>query len=165
MERNAIALVVFAIFAMVVGCTKQVTNPQPSPSSGAATQPYVVTPYGMAQFSYTTFDEAGTPITKGMLILPWPVPADSGFQGTWQAKYSSNDDVAPAPKIGPQTGGGRVVGDMVDGKIRLNLNPNMNDNNVTFVLSPAGERKLSGTWSYSGFAGVMSKGTIEATRE
>lgn len=151
-------------FVLAIGCRSRSDAPT-NPSPTTKPSPYVVTPYGMAQFSYTTFDEAGTPITKGMLILPWPVPTDTSFQGTWQAKYSSNDDVAPAPKIGPQTGGGRVVGEMADGKIRLNLNPNMNDNNVTFLLSPAGERKLSGTWSYSGFAGVMSKGTIEATQQ
>jgi hypothetical protein len=118
----------------------------------------------VAQFGYTTYDEAGTPLTSGTLILPWPAPADGSFQGTWQARYFSNDEVAPAPKIGPQTGGGRVAGQLVDGKLHLNLNPNMNDNNVTFTLTP-GDRVLSGTWSYSGFAGVISKGTVEAKQE
>jgi hypothetical protein len=46
----------------------------------------------------------------------------------------------------------------------LNLNPNMNDNNVVFVLTPA-ERALNGTWSYSGFVGVISKGTVTAKQE
>jgi hypothetical protein len=40
----------------------------------------------------------------------------------------------------------------------------MNDNNVNLHGKVEGKR-YKGTWSYSGFAGVITSGTFEASRE
>ena len=113
----------------------------------------------MAQWDYVTHDGAGDALTKGVLTLPYPLQEGVRFVGSWQAKYVGPD--TQRDSIGPQINGGKLNGDLTDGQLTLQLNPNMNDNNVQFVARVDGER-LTGRWEYSNFAGLAAKGTFEA---
>ena len=154
--------VLIAMF-LCSGCDSQRAATPPKPTRDAMPTPKV-TSFGMAQFSYITRDEAGMPLTKGMLIIPWPVSSGTTFSGTWQASYFSNDDMPPTSKLGPQVGGGACRGDMSGSELRLALNPSVNDNNVTFIVRIDGQ-KLAGRWEYSNFTGLANRGTLEATME
>jgi len=116
-------------------------------------------PFTVAQWRYTTKDSDGNTLTDGLLTMPFPLKAGANFMGSWQAKYAGPD--GQRDKIGPQVNGGKLSGELVDGQLRLQLNPNMNDNNVTFVGTVDGDH-ISGTWHYSTFAGETNKGTFEA---
>jgi len=116
-------------------------------------------PFTVAQWRYTTKDSDGNTLTDGLLTMPFPLKAEANFMGSWQAKYAGPD--GQRDKIGPQVNGGKLSGQLVDGQLRLQLNPNMNDNNVTFVGTVDGDH-ISGTWHYSTFAGETNKGTFEA---
>lgn len=116
-------------------------------------------PFGVAQWKYITRDGDGNTLTEGLLTLPYPLKDGARFAGSWQARF-----VGPTTQrsnIGPQINGGRLSGDFTEGQLRLELNPNMNDNNVTFVGKVDGDR-IIGTWDYSTFVGSTNKGTFEA---
>jgi len=101
----------------------------------------------------------GNPLTEGLLTMPYPLKEGVRFAGSWQAKYVG--PINQQDKIGPQINGGKLTGELTDGQIILQLNPNMADNNVRFIGKVNGDR-LTGAWEYSGYAGVTNKGTFEA---
>ena len=78
------------------------------------------------------------------------------LKGTWELKQ-----VGEPGRIGPQVGTGDLIGTVSGTEVLIDLNPNMNDNNVNLRGKVEGKR-YKGTWSYSGFAGVISSGTFEA---
>ena len=108
-------------------------------------------------YQYSGYDKAGKKIVEGLLEI---TSIESNYlKGTWQLKPIGNPD-----KIGPQVGTGTFVGDLDKDSVRINLNPNMADNNVTLAGKIEGAR-FHGAWSYSGFAGVISQGTFEARKK
>ena len=117
------------------------------------------TPFALAQWKYITKDGDGNTLTEGLLTMPYPLKDGVRFAGSWQARFVG--PTTQRDKIGPQTNGGKLSGDLTEGQLRLELNPNMNDNNVTFVGKVDGER-ITGTWEYSTFVGSTNKGTFEA---
>jgi hypothetical protein len=112
-----------------------------------------------AQWKYVTKDADGNKLTEGLLTMPFPPKEGINFVGSWQAKYVGPD--GQRDKIGPQLNGGRLAGVLSDGQLRIQLNPNMNDNNVT-LTGTVKEDRITGTWEYSTFTGVTNKGTFEA---
>lgn len=125
---------------------------------------------GASGFRYTIGDNAGNPLAHGRMIIPWPVEDGQDFRGTWQASpsmdaISTTRPTSESPKIGPQLGGGQLSGSRSGDTIRLNLNPHMNDNNVTLVgkIDESGNT-LRGTWEWSTFTGVSATGRFAATR-
>lgn len=113
----------------------------------------------LAQWKYITRDGENNSLTEGLLTLPYPLQEGARFYGSWQAKYVGEID--QQQKIGPQINGGKLVGELTGGQLTLQLNPNMNDNNVTLV-GKVDKDRLTGTWEYSNFTGVANKGTFEA---
>jgi hypothetical protein len=122
-----------------------------------------VTQLSTAQFSYTTFDRNGSILTKGSLILPWPPPKDQKFYGTWQARFAG--PIGEEDRIGPQVGGGKCLGSFDGSTLRLALNPDVHDDNVTIsckVQSPT-PGSLQGKWTSFSSAGEAG-GNFEAKR-
>jgi len=109
-------------------------------------------------YQYTGYDKAGKRIVEGSLEITSLDDANH-LKGTWQLKPVGNAD-----KIGPQTGSGTFVGDVDKDTVRINLNPNMADNNV-YLSGKIERNRIQGDWSFSGFAGVISQGKFEANRK
>jgi hypothetical protein len=153
---NRIVIIAFAI--LLTGC-----NAPRAASSGAMSQPsserFDDKLFALAQWQYVTRDGEAKSLTEGLLTLPHPLQDGVRFYGSWQAKYVGPID--QQDKIGPQINGGKLTGELTDGQLTLQLNPNMNDNNVRFVGKVDGDR-LTGTWEYSNFSGSANKGTFEA---
>jgi hypothetical protein len=64
-------------------------------------------------------------------------------------------------EIGPQIGSGTFSAEREDQEIRINLNPNMSDNNV-LLIGQVQEGSLAGRWEYSTFTGTRSGGIFRA---
>jgi len=151
-------IVMIVIAMLLIGC-----NPSGAKNSGANAQPKSERIddqiFALAQWQYVTKDGEGNPLTEGLLTMPYPLKEGVRFAGSWQAKYVG--PINQQDKIGPQINGGKLTGELTDGQIILQLNPNMADNNVRFIGKVNGDR-LTGAWEYSGYAGVTNKGTFEA---
>lgn len=126
----------------------------PGSSASSTAQPPETSPVG--DYYYAGLDGSGHKIIEGTLSIT-SVEADS-LSGNWQFHK-----VGRARKIGPQVGTGKLIGQIKDGKIYINLNPNMADNNVNLRGTLEG-RLFHGTWSYNGFAGPLAKGTFQAKK-
>lgn len=113
----------------------------------------------LAQWKYITRDGEGNSLTEGLLTLPYPLQEGVRFFGSWQAKYVG--PINQQDKVGPQINGGKLVGELTEGQLTLQLNPDMNDNNVLLIGKVDADR-LTGTWEYSNFTGLANKGTFEA---
>lgn len=106
-------------------------------------------------YNYIAKDKSGAVIAEGKLEITSLTP--DAISGKWEIKTS-----APMSQTGPQSGKGKIGGQLSGNKIILDLNPGWRDNNV--VLSGRFQKgKLSGTWSWNGIAGTMAAGTFEAT--
>ena len=176
MMRRAVMLTMVALLA---SCAQQpTTRATDSQSSGAAPHEQQQGPNkfptprdqpvlpGATQFKYTVGDEAGNALAHGVLIMPWPVEDGQSFRGTWQARpvlLPVTDKPAEAPKIGPQLGGGQLSGTRDRNVLRVSLNPNMSDNNVTLIGEIAGD-EFRGTWEWSTFSGTSARGKFAASR-
>lgn len=111
--------------------------------------------FPLGEYQYTGYDEGGAKVVEGRLSI---ISRNGDeLKGTWELKQ-----IGELSRIGPQVGSGGLVGSVHDTEVALNLNPNMNDDNVNLRGKVEGKR-YKGTWSYSGFAGVISSGTFEAT--
>jgi hypothetical protein len=88
---------------------------------------------------------------------------ESGVQtqlkGNWELKK-----VGKQEHIGAQEGKGDLIGSLDKGEIYLNLNPNVDDANVILKGKIEGKR-FHGMWSANGYAGPVSKGKFEATKQ
>jgi hypothetical protein len=150
-------LVAVIVAVALVGC-----NP---PRAGERAQPMLDVErvndaaFAVAQWKYVTKDGQGNPLTEGLLTMPYPLKPGVNFIGSWQARYVGPQD--QREKIGPQINGGRLSGEFDEGQLRIQLNPNMADNNVT-LIGALKEDRIDGSWVYSTFAGVTNKGTFEA---
>lgn len=105
-------------------------------------------------YDYTGFDSSEAVIVRGWLTLDVTNPAQ--VTGAWHL-----DPVGNRQNIGPQTGDGRLEGSMAGDQLSLDLNPDAADNNV-FLYGSIGGGAFRGSWSYSGFAGVLNEGSFEA---
>ncbi len=157
--RNQIAILIALIGT---GCHSQQASRRGDMHNGATTREVSGVPRGMARYAYTVTDDAGTSVIKGTMTLPDPLPQSGSFEGAWVASYSSNDEMPPTAHLGPQTGEGKISGTIENGWLNLSLNPGMADSNVRFQIDAA---PMTGTWTYSGYAGAISHGTISVKHE
>lgn len=110
----------------------------------------------MTTYKYTSFDSTGNKIIEGYL---WIDSIDSvEVKGRWRFNLVSNCE-----NMGPQIGKGNFEGttDMW-GRMLLNLNPGMIDNNVLLEGSMQLSYRIDGRWSYVGFPGLINWGSFEA---
>jgi hypothetical protein len=100
----------------------------------------------LGDFDYRAFDVAGSVRTEGSITL---IADDSIVTGTWWF----NDGTS-----------GRLTGKKFDGKIDLNLHPDLVDANLLLLGTLDGNR-YAGEWQQTGFGGVLEEGTFVATRK
>jgi hypothetical protein len=106
---------------------------------------------------YIARDKSGAVIAEGKLEITTVTAGAIG--GTWEIKTS-----APMPQTGPQSGKGKIGGQLSGTQIVLDLNPDWRDNNV--VLSGKFQKgKIYGNWGWNGIAGTMAEGIFEASRQ
>ena len=108
-------------------------------------------------YQYSAYDKNGNKIGEGQLEVT--SIESNRIKGQWRLRAVGNPQ-----NVGPQVGNGAFEGTIEQDSVSINLNPNMADNNVTLAGKLDGAR-LRGSWSFSGFAGVISQGTFEATKK
>ncbi len=143
MKLSMTYLLVFLLGCYALDCSGRKNNTPPART------------FPLGDYQYTGYDEGGSKIVEGRLSLT-SLDGEQ-FKGTWELKQ-----VGEPKNIGPQVGTGDLVGTVHGTEVRIELNPNMNDNNVSLSGKVEGKR-YQGTWNYSGFAGRISSGAFEAT--
>jgi len=109
---------------------------------------------------YRASSAQGAPLLVGSLTLE--VHADSTVTGSWRIAWVAGADTTAA--VGPQVGSGALSGrQYADGSLQLDLDPLYADNNVFLSATPV-VTGLSGSWSWSGFAGPLAGGRFTLTR-
>jgi hypothetical protein len=146
MKVSITYLLVFVLGCYALECSGKKNNNAPPPKT-----------FPLGDYQYTGYDEGGAKVVEGRLSLT-SLDADR-LKGTWELKQ-----VGEPKRIGPQVGAGDLVGTVSGTEVLVDLNPNMNDNNVNLRGKVEGKR-YKGTWSFNGFAGTLSRGTFEATKE
>lgn len=107
-------------------------------------------------YQYTGYSRQGTPIVQGYLMLSQRDP--NHYTGRWHLRA-----LVDTMRIGPQVGQGNLVGEIRNGALTINLNPNFVDNNV--ILTGRLRRTVyAGRWEWIGFAGTLNSGTFQAVR-
>jgi hypothetical protein len=109
--------------------------------------------------------EDGEDLVKGAMLVPWPMKEGQTVRGTWEARYvgprTATQPSGDPNQIGPQVGQGSLTAEREDDELRINLNPQMADNNV-LLIAAIEDGSLRGRWEYSTFAGVRGGGTFDA---
>jgi hypothetical protein len=163
MTRTLLGWLICAVF--LIGCSDppQPTGKIKNPGTGFT---------GAIVFDYETHKSTAEPLTRGNLLVPWPLEEGSSYTGTWEAKYSGaiKKDATPSEidaalrAIGPQVGRGTLSAYRKGDQVFFQLNPNMIDNNVSLV-GTVKDTDLAGEWSWSSIAGVSAKGGFTAHRQ
>jgi len=108
----------------------------------------------LKSFQYTAYDSSGVPLVSGTFNLY--ITDSSNVGGDWHFRKVGNSQ-----NTGPQYGDGELAGGFSHGLLAINLNPKYVDNNV-FLSGQYSATKYSGTWSYTGFPGVLNRGSFQA---
>jgi hypothetical protein len=107
-------------------------------------------------YQYSGFDTLGVKIIVGSFSIEYG--ASVSISGEWNFSAIGNP-----VNIGPQTGEGEYIGTIENNELRINLNPEWDDNNVNLVGIIDGNT-ISGDWIYSGFPGIINYGTFTAKK-
>jgi hypothetical protein len=110
-------------------------------------------------YLYKGFDTNGTLVVEG--VLNFKHTNTNRVEGDWKLHEVKPKKIKT---LGPQLGSGKLVGQMDESKIDLNLNPGWFDNNVR-LNGRVTATNLSGEWGYYGFAGKMIGGKFEAVKK
>jgi len=142
MRTRTFNIYVFAAF-LLVGCSDLVG----SDSNQAKEETYV----------YTAYDSTGTAIVEGELDVTFEKVEDDDnrfhLEGTWDLQQTGNTK----RPIGKQTGEGELRGNVREnGRAWINLNPNIENDNVTLRGEFEGESldRLQGEWLYMSWVRV-----------
>lgn len=144
------SLIVLTIL-LLPGCTN---DPTPAVVVDSSNQSEALDDVRGRLYRYTGFSRDGAAVVRGYLRL---ARNDSGdVVGGWHLRA-----VTDSNRIGPQHGHGRLVGQLRDNGLHIDLNPQNVDNNV--ILSGHLRRNVyAGRWQWIGFAGVLNSGTFHA---
>jgi len=124
-------------------------------------------------FQYTGYDAGGVLVVTGRLSIVITTNTMAGLRRQRNPAETEGEDerlvtgtrsfgpVGPPNANNPQVGSGKLNGLAKGSSLRLNLNPNMMDNNVYLNGELSGNR-FTGTWSYSTIAGIQAKGKFVA---
>ena len=110
-------------------------------------------------YLYKGFDTNGNQVVEGVLNLS--INATNRVQGDWNLHEVNTNKLK---RLGPQTGSGKLIGQIIEGKINLDLNPGWADNNV-ILDGLITSTNIMGTWGYYGFAGKLRGGKFEAAKK
>lgn len=151
----------FALALLLAGCRGGASG-EASPGSGATPNPEGSRSHGRV-YAYAAFGSADT-VSRvvGTLTLQSAVTRfPASLAGTWDLRA-----VGDAGDVGPQVGTGTFEGEIDSaGKVRINLNPGMADNNVFLVGAFVGgpQTAIAGQWRVSTFVGETAGGRFTAT--
>ena len=107
-------------------------------------------------YSYSAFDSLGSLIVGGWFILDF---VDSTkFEGTWRT-----ESFVDRTDIGPQVGEGKLVGEIYNSSISIELNPQFADNNLN-LNGKWNENEFQGTWAWLTYIGASNWGTFKAVK-
>jgi len=107
-------------------------------------------------YGYTAYNSRGKVITSGSFTINFK--NRKNIYGGWHF-----EKVAGNENIGPQYGDGKFIGEIVEKEIRIELNPNYIDNNVSLSGS-INSGDLRGVWTYSTNIGLTNQGYFEAAK-
>ena len=117
--------------------------------------PFGPTPSGA--YRYASFDTTGVLLVHGWMTLD--ITDSTQVTGEWHfGKIGNPED------IGPQVGDGELLGSFHQGKLSVELNPNMADNNLRLVGVLTNDR-YHGDWVWTSFIGPTSRGVFEAVKD
>jgi hypothetical protein len=132
--------VILALFVLPIGCKED--NLIQSASSRT--------------FRYMAYDTIGTLVVSGWMKID--IQDSTHVTGEWHFNKVNN------PKdIGPHIGEGRLVGGFYDNRLHINLNPDWIDNNV-YLNGQMQAISYNGTWIWSGYPGLLNRGSFQANR-
>lgn len=114
---------------------------------GCSSLPAELEPFD-GTFDYVAFDSDGARVLEGRLVLN--VGEDGSVTGSWEIDWAPGADQNTV--VGPQVGNGSLVGNVTDGDLFANLNPQIADNNV-FLRGTYVGNQIAGAWDYSTLAG------------
>jgi hypothetical protein len=162
LTSTAIALIISLNLMACSGLSRTVPKAPTGPTPVVATDPSNAL---VGEYHYTGFDENGVKIIEGRLTIASVEPRRIGketqiqIKGDWEFK-----EVVHRDHIGFQVGGSDLNGDILNGEVVINLNPNISDANVYLKGNLVGN-KLSGTWSFNGYEGPVTHGTFAAVKK
>lgn len=108
-------------------------------------------------YNLTAFDSLGVKISQGSLTVN--LNNDSKMEGEWSfIQVGSNSDV------GFKFGDGKYTGTVSGDTVRINLNPDMIDNNIN-LFGIFNDGVIAGKWEWSTFIGITAHGTFNAVKE
>lgn len=122
--------------------------------SGCQKELLITNPDNAEYFSYQGFTAEGELFASGSLFFSQMDTAR--VEGVWF--ISKKKEVE---NIGPQIGRGTLVGQITEGRIVIDLNPEMRDNNV-ILMGTLENDSIVGKWQWVTFAGPTSEGPFEA---
>ena len=108
-------------------------------------------------FNYTAYDSLGAIVAGG--TISFEIQDTTNITGEWEI-----NKVGDPKNIGPQTGSGKLEGNLTDESLMIGLNPDFRDNNV-FLEGKPEENKYTGKWYYSSFIGLTNWGTFVAEKK
>lgn len=136
-------LFVIIFMTAAIGCKKENNVVPPAVPSGS--------------FQYTAYDTTGTLLVNGRCNIY--ITDSAHVSGDWHFRLMNNSQ-----STGPQYGDGELAGSFNGGLLWMNLNPKYMDNNV-FLSGLYTTNKYSGTWTWSGFPGILNRGSFQAVKE
>ena len=108
-------------------------------------------------YNVTAFDSLGLKISQGSLTVN--LISNSKIEGEWSfIQVGSNSD------DGFMFGDGKYTGIVNGDTVRINLNPDMIDNNIN-LFGIFNDGVIAGKWEWSTFIGVTARGTFNAVKE
>ncbi len=108
-------------------------------------------------YLYTSYDTTGNAIVKGWFTMEYQ--DSTRISGNWNFEKIGNPQ-----DIGPQVGLGVLVGDIRQGKVYIELNPQFKDNNLQ-LLGIIEDNKYSGEWVYTSYIGITNRGMFNAIKK
>jgi hypothetical protein len=151
MRHTVLALLMTAA-VVLAGCSTDSSLDNPVTATSSLDKTTLET---QTALQYVGYSRDGIVVVRGTLTLS--VSTVGRVVGRWELRGAD-----PA-RIGPQVGRGTLTGNLVDGILSINLNPQNADNNV--LLSGRFSRtEYAGRWEWVGLRGVLNAGTFRAGR-
>lgn len=132
---------VLSIALALVCCARSVSGPDPPGNA----------------YLYKAFSDEGSHLLSGVLEIS--ISKSGSISGSWIINWADGAD--RSEDVGPQVGHGTLSGVRIEGELDsdlfINLNPDWADNNV-FLHGHQSVTSVSGSWSWTGFAGPLASG-------
>jgi len=108
-------------------------------------------------YAYVSYDSSGTALVKGW--FNFATTDSTALNGEWHF-----DAIGNAERIGPQTGDGKLVGGISGGKVWMELNPSVRNNNLQ-LNGTLDTGRITGQWTWMSYDGIRNQGTFEGVKK